>query len=458
MLDTIIKNGLVVNSDSSSYVDIGIKDGKIVFIGNSDYFPEALKTLDATGMEVYPGMIDSHVHVNYNQGEFTSLDTFAQASIAAAYGGTTTMIEFAIPMENETPLDALERRISEAKGNTYIDYSFHGCFTNQNLNDIHQVKEMIQAGIPSIKMFTTYENLMLTKEFIFALLKELSRHQGLALFHAENNSIISSNIKKFIQNKQLTPIYHAKSRPPIAEAAEIASLLTLIEETEAAGLFVHLSTGKVEELLKLYKQIKGLPVFIETCTHYLALDEEVYERENGHHYICSPPIHDSNEKENLWNMFDRGLIDIVSSDHCCFDTKQKDKYKDHFPSVPNGLPGIETRGIVLYSEGVQGGKITREQFAAITSENVAKMMGLYPNKGRIMVGSDADITIIDPKEKYKLTANDLHMQTDYTPFEGLMITGKILHTFVRGQHLIADGKFNESKCCGTFIKRTKPHI
>lgn len=459
MLDTIIKNGVVVNSDGSSEVDIGIKGGEIVQIGRAEYFSEAINVVDAKGMEVYPGMIDSHVHINFEIGEFATLDTFKQASIAAAYGGTTSIVEFAVPYKNETPIDAVERRIAEAKGNTVIDYAFHACFTENNTNDIHQVKELVQLGIPTIKMFTVYDDTVrINKRAIYQILKELKQHNGLALFHAEDNDLISSNIHNFILNGNVTPLDHAKSRPSITEAIEVASLLKLIEETETPSLFVHMSTSKVRELLNTYRQKNNLSIYTEACTHYLTLDDEVYQGEDGNLFICSPPIRSRTEQGGLWSMINDGLIDIVTSDHSCFNTQQKDKYKDYFPGAPNGLPGIETRGIVLYSEGVQTGRISREQFAAITSENVSKIMGMFPKKGRIAIGSDADITIINPNETYQISAENLHMSTDYTPFEGKIITGKVAHTFVRGHHLINSGELSHEEFHGTFIKRFQPRL
>ncbi|PSL40718.1 dihydropyrimidinase [Planomicrobium soli] len=457
MLDTIIKNGIVVNADSIAAVDIGIKDGVIVQIGDSRYFPEAQNVIDASGMEVYPGMIDSHVHINLKLGEFSTLDSFENATKAAAFGGTTTIIEFAIPYEGETPLDALERRFKEAENQCYVNYSFHGCFTESNINEIQQVKELIGLGIPSIKMFTVYDGIVrINKGAIYDILKEIAAHDGLALFHAENNEIITREITKHVEKKNLSPAGHATSRPAIAEAEEVASLLALIEDTGASALFVHMSTGKTKDLLDYYREEKNLPVFTEVCTHYLSLEGDVYREEKGQLYICSPPIREKEEKEALWQMISEGLVDLVNSDHCCYDSAQKNKYKDYFPNAPNGLPGVETRGIVYYSEGVQGGRINRQQFAATTSTNTAKIMGMYPKKGRIDVGSDADLTIIDPEFIQLLASDQLHMQTDYTPFEGKELKGRVVHTLVGGQHVIADGELVDEQFHGSFVKRAKP--
>lgn len=457
MLDIIIKNGTVVNADGIQNLDIGIKDGKIVELGESRNFADAEQTIDATGLEVFPGMIDSHVHINLKLGEFSTLDSFDNATKAAAYGGTTTIIEFAIPYEGETPLAALERRLDEAKGKSYINYSFHGCFTEANLNEINQVKTLIELGVPSIKMFTVYDGIVrINKGAILDILKEIAKHKGLALFHAENNEIITREINKCIDQNNLSPEFHPISRPAIAEKEEVASLLALIEETQAPSLFVHMSTGKTKDILEFYKKEKKLPIFTEVCTHYLALTEEVYKGEQNELYICSPPIREKEEQELLWKMISEGLVDVVNSDHCCYDIKQKEQYNKYFPNAPNGLPGIETRGIVYYSEGVQKGNISRQEFAKTTSTNTAKIMGMYPQKGKIDIGSDADITIIDPTSIQVITSDNLHMQTDYTPFEGKELKGKVVHTLVGGHHVLKNSEIVEETCSGNFIKRAEP--
>lgn len=455
MLDLILKNGTVVNFNSTLETDLGIKDGKIVIMGDSKFFPESQKTIDAKEKHVMPGMIDSHVHINLKMGEFTTLDSFHNASLAAAYGGTTTIVEFAIPYENETPLAAVERRIQESSKNTVINYSFHGCVVKGNKESYQSVEELITGGIPTIKMFTVYKDIvMVGKGEILEVLKIIRNKGGLAKFHAESADIIDYQIESFIQRNKTSTIYHAKSRPSIAEYEAMSSLLPLIEFTEAPSLFVHMSTQLGAQSLSRYRD--KLPIFTEVCPHYLILNEKVYEKEDGQNYICSPPIRSEQEKDGLWRMIKDGLVDIVNSDHCCYDTYQKEKYNDYFPKAPNGLPGIETRGITFFSEGVAKEKISVNRFVEMTSTNVAKLMGMFPQKGLIGIGSDADIVIFDGNITYPLTTNDLHMQTNYTPFEGLKITGKPIHTIINGQHVIEDGKLINSYFRGEFVKRSQP--
>lgn len=456
MLDLVIKNGMVVNSEHSGFFDVAVKNGKIVSLGKKEYFSESKKVIDAEGKYVMPGMIDSHVHVNLQLGHFTSLDNFNEASLAAAYGGTTSMIEFAIPYGDETPLEALQRRLKESQNHTMIDYSFHGCVTNGNEKAYYDLKELISGGVPSIKMFTVYkDDVMVGMGEIYEVLKIL-KEDGLALFHAESEDIIARLINKYVSQGKTGPVYHALSRPPISEAQTNASLLALIEETETPSLFVHMSTTKAKQLIKNAR--KKLPVFTEVCPHYLTLTEDVYSRADGQNFICSPPIRSKDEQEGLWNMIKEGLVDVVNSDHTAYDTAQKAKYKDQFTKAPNGLPGIETRGTVLFSEGVCKGKITPNQFVNLTSTNTAKIMGMYPKKGKIGVECDADIVIFDRDTTYQLTNDNLHMQTDYTPFEGLMLRGKPIHTIVRGNHLIENGELIDETFRGEFIKRNKPIV
>ncbi|MBP1932198.1 dihydropyrimidinase [Ammoniphilus resinae] len=455
MLDLMIKNGTVVNANGSAKQDVGIKDGKVVMLGDSAYFPESKEVIDAKGQYVLPGFIDSHVHVNLKMGEFTTLDSFYNASLAAAFGGTTTMVEFAIPYKGETPLDAVVRRKEEADNQSVINYSFHGCVTNGNDESYRDVAELITGGIPTIKMFTVYKDVvMVGKGEILQVLKIIKEKGGLAKFHAESDDIIDYQINEFIKNGKTTPMYHPLSRPSIAEAEAVSSLLTLIEHTEAPAIFVHMSTGMVKEQLKTYRN--RLPVFTEVCPHYLMLSDQFYNGEDGQNYICSPPLRPAHEIDGLWEMVQSGLIDVINSDHCCYDTEQKNKYKTEFYKAPNGLPGIETRGTVFFSEAVMKNRITINQFVDFTSTKAAKLMGMYPKKGVIGIGSDADVVVFDPRTRFQITAQNLHMQTDYTPFEGFEVTGSPVHTIINGKHIIANGNLKDDSFRGQFIKRGKP--
>ncbi|MGD9570020.1 MAG: dihydropyrimidinase [Sedimentibacter sp.] len=455
MLDLVIKNGKIVNWNESIYADIGIQNGKIVCIGNRDSFSETAKEIDATGKLVMPGLIDSHVHIGMELGEFTSLDSFEDGTIAAAYGGTTSMVEFSIPVGNQTSLEALQKSIEIAKGNSIIDYSFHGCVTNSNEQTLHEVKEMITGGIPSIKMFTVYrDTVMLELDGVSEVLKVIAQNNGIAKIHAESAPIIEAMIKKHVDEGKLTPYYHAKSRPTISESSAVAGLIPIAEFIGAPIIFVHMTSASVRDYIKDAKSRSH--IYTEFCPHYLTLTEEVYNRIDAQNFVCSPPMRSQVDCDELWHMIKDGLCDTINSDHSAYDTKQKNQYKDYFPRIPNGLPGIETRGNIMFSEGVMKGRMTENQFVQLLSTNDSKLMGLYPRKGIISIGADADIILLDPDAKYIMKATDLHMSTDYTPFEGFELTGKVTHTIIRGNVIINDSQYVNKNFRGNFIKRHSP--
>ena len=455
MLDLVIKNGKIVNWNETVRADVGIKDGVIVCIGNSESFTESAKVLDAKGNLIMPGLIDSHVHVGMELGEFTSLDDYENATLSAAFGGTTSIVDFAIPVNGQTPIEALESSMQKAKNRSIIDYSFHGCVINSNQKSLSDVRELITGGIPSIKMFTVYKDLvMLDLGGVVEVLKIISENNGIAKIHAESAPIIESMIAKHVNEGKLSPFYHAKSRPVVSESSAVAGLVPLSETTGAPIIFVHMTSGAVKPYIADAK--KKHKIYTEFCPHYLTLSEEVYERADAQNFVCSPPMRSSDDVKVLWEMIEEGLCDTINSDHSAYDTTQKNIHKDYFPRIPNGLPGIETRGPVMFSEGVANGKITENQFVQMLSTNDAKLMGMYPKKGVIAIGSDADIIIIDPNAKYVMKSSNLHMATDYTPFENFEITGKVTHTIIRGNVVISDNEYVNKSFRGEMIKRTSP--
>lgn len=456
MLDMIIANGTLVNADKSIHADMAVKDGKIVAIGDQHYFPSATRVIDATGKLVMPGLIDSHVHINLDMGEFVTLDTVENATLSAAYGGTTSMIEFAVPVGDQPPLAALEKTRKEADGHSFINYSFHSCITRFNDQSMADIRDIISSGIPSVKMFTIYkETVMLEMLGIYEVLKEVGKRGVLAKIHAENAPMIEAMIAQCIKDNRTTPYWHAKSRPPVSESSAVAGLIPIIQETGAAVQYAHMTSSSVRDTIYDAKR-RGLPVYTEFCPHYLVLGEEVYNRPDAENFVCSPPMRSTEDRAGLWKMISEGLCDVISSDHSAYDTKQKQMYKEFFPKMPNGLPGIETRAMVIFSEGVSKGRISENDFVRMLSTNDAKLMGMYPEKGILAVGADADIILIDPNVKSTLSIEALHMQTDYTPFEGLELTGKITDTVINGIHVIKDGQCINDTFRGTEISRHTP--
>ncbi|RGY98575.1 dihydropyrimidinase [Clostridium sp. AM58-1XD] len=457
MLDFIIKNGLVVNADKSEHVDVAVKDGTIAALGKAEQFAEAKEVIDADGMYVVPGMIDSHAHIASTGKEFNSLDNYYSGTIAAAYGGTTSVVDFSFLKEGETPAAAFERKLNEAKGNCVVDYSFHPCINKASSQFYGEVREIIQSGFPSVKMFTVYrDSLMLEKSGIYEMLKIAAEENAMALIHAESADMVERNIADAVSSGRTTPWDHAKSRPPITELEAMYGITAMVRETGTPVIFAHMTTGRAGKLLE--KARRDLPVFAEVCPHYLTLTEEKYKGEDGCNYVCSPPLRSEEEREGLWKLVENGLVDIINSDHTDYSSKQKRVHAGYFPDIPNGLPTIENRGIVLFSEGVMKNRITVNRFVELTSANTARLMGLYPRKGIIAVGSDADLAVIDPKCRYTHTAANHHMVTDFSPFEGMEITGKVIHTIVRGNFVIFNGKYVDSGFRGELMKRFAPII
>lgn len=441
MLDLIIRNGLVVNEDSSRKEDIGIKDGKIVELGDFKDFPEASKVIDASNKFVMPGLIDSHVHIDMDNGRVLTTDSMENATISAAYGGTTSIVMFAIPIGDERPLEALEKTKKSAEGNCRINYSFHTCLTNMEEQSFKDIEEMIDMGYTSVKMFSIYKGaLMLPTVGIHRVLDIISKKGGLALIHAENAPYVEAMIEEKIKECKTLPVDHMESRPPVSEVLEVAKLIQLVKYTGAPTIFVHMTTSMVRDLIANAKE-NNIPIYTELCPHYLSLTKEVYSRPNGQEFVCSPPMRSQEDVNLMWSMINEGLGDMVNSDHSAYTKAQKNEFKDYFPNMPNGLPGIETRCPVLFSEGVSKGKITENDFVRLCSSNTARLMGMYPEKGIIAVGADADIAIIDPEKEYTMTIDDLHMMTDYTPFEGIKMKGKFTDVIVGGKAVIENGEY-----------------
>jgi dihydropyrimidinase len=451
--DLVLTGGQVVSPDLTHRADVAISDGKIAAIGEPRSFADAEREIDVSGKYVLPGLIDSHVHLNLSLGDFTTRDSWAAGTTSAALGGVTCLVDFAIPNSGELPLAAFERRLNEAEGQSVIDYGLHACTSRADAKALAEIPRLIDMGAATVKMFTVYRGLvMLTYGEVRAVLQQIGEHGGLAAFHAEDAAIIEYEIQRHVSEGCTKPIHHARSRPVVAEVAAMQVLGELLYETGAAGFFVHVSSGEAERVLRMARR-SGVSLYAETCPHYLLLTEEVYEHPDGQNFICSPPIRPEPHPEALWEMVSRGSIQMINTDHCCYDREQKSLHKDDFPKAPNGLPGVETRFPLLYTEGVQTGRISLGQLVSLTSTNVAKLMGLFPQKGTIQVGGDADVVVIDPATQRTVSAADLHMATDYTPFEGRKAVGWPVLTMSRGRIVVEDGRFCGEASHGRYVPR-----
>lgn len=455
MWDLLIKNGTVVNSWGRMKADVAVSDGKIAAVGDLRDM-QAKKVIDARGKYVLPGMIDSHAHIQTGVGERKSGDTYYTGSIAAAYGGTTSFVDFAFLNEGETPKTAMERKMKEAAGESVLDYSFHPCITSMDSRSLDEIHSFLQSGFPSIKLFTVYRGtLMLEKAGVYEVMKMIAREGGIALVHAESADMIERNIADAIREGRTDARAHALSRPPVTELEAMYGVYAMARETGAPVILAHMTTGKVMELFEHAE--KGL-LFGEVCPHYLVLDDSVYDRADGYNYICSPPIRGSQDREALWDMVEKGYVQLINSDHTDYSKTQKERHKDYFPDVPNGLPTIETRGMVFFSEGVIKRGISLERFVDLTSANAARLMGLYPRKGVIRPGSDGDLVIIDPDAHDQMKAAAMHMATDFCPYEGMEMTGAVDCTIAGGAVIIENRKFTGTDHRGKLMERSKPLI
>ena len=455
MFDLRINNGTVVSPSGAQKVDLAVKNGMIAALLAPGTPGEAADSIDAQGMLVLPGLIDSHAHITSTGGEFTSLDDYYNGTIAAAYGGTTSFVDFPFLRAGETPITALERKFGEVKGKSLLDYSFHPC-VNQACDRFYgEIRELLRAGYPSVKLFTIYrDTLMMPKNGVYEILKLVAEENAIALVHAESAEMIEANISRCVQSGKTMPWDHAMARPAITEVEAMYSVASMVQKLSSPVIFAHMTTGQSRALLE---QSRGkLPLYAEVCPHYLTLDESLYKGDDGCNFVCSPPLRSRPEREELWKLVEDGYVDLINSDHTDYSSAQKHKYANDFTKIPNGLPTIETRGLVLYSEGVAKGRISVERFAALTAENTAKLMGMYPKKGVLQVGSDADIAILDPNCKRIWSAKDHHMQTDYSPFAGMELTGRFVHTIVRGTPVIRDGAFTGTSFRGEQIRRSSP--
>ncbi len=452
MLDLAIRNGTLVLPDYMGPMDIGILNGSIVELASTGQLRSAHQEIDASTLLVLPGLIDAHVHVNQPLGAFTTRDTFADATRAAAFGGTTMIVDFAIPDPGESSLQNFERKSAQAADDAFVDYGFHGCITNADAYSLQDIPKLIERGASSIKVFMVYKDrLMLTHGEIREVMRKVASHHGVLFVHAEDSGIIDYLIAQQLTSGNMSARFHLLTRPNISELTAISMITNVVEETNCPTYFVHMSCAEAQEVL-LSARNRALPIRAETCPHYLALTSQVYEGPHPENFVCSPPIRSEYDQTALWKMIQAGLIQTVNSDHCGYDTAQKHQFSDDFTKIPNGLPGVETRNLVMFSAALTKGFLSLQDVVALTATNVAKMLGIYPHKGTLAIGSDADIVLYDPNDDWTLHATDLHMNTDYTPFEGVRLRGKPRMTLVRGEVVMRDGQIVTNAGHGHFVK------
>ncbi len=454
-MDLLIKNGTIVTPKDTFKADIGVKDGKIVAIA-SKISEKAGEVVDATGKYVMPGGIDAHTHMEMPFMGATTVDDFEYGTIAAAFGGVTTILDFAIQPKDKSFLDTISIWRDKADSKVVIDYGIHVAVTNLTEELVKEIPKVLEAGVSSFKLFMTYrkEGLMSDDGRIFRMLEESKRLGFLVQLHAENNSILELLIERHVSLGKLSAEYHAKSRPNFVEGEAVHRGLALAAAAGGNLYIVHMSTKEgVAELSRMKASFPNL--YGETCPHYLTMTDEKYLSPKGRRYIMSPPLRGRADNEALWEALASGTISTVATDHCTFTDAQKDLGKDNFTKVPNGVPGTETMIPLLYSEGVSKKRMSLNKLVEVVSHNPAKLFGLYPKKGALNIGSDADIVVFDPKFEIELSQRNLHSRIDYSIYEDFTVKGMPVHVFVRGEPVIHNREFVGKKGAGKFIRRGK---
>jgi len=451
----LIKNGIVVTATDIYEGDVFVDGEKIAAIGTALQM-SADRVIDAKRKYVFPGGIDVHTHLDMPFGGTTSADDFESGTIAAAFGGTTSVVDFAIQYKGQTLHHAWETWMKKAEGKAAIDYGFHMIITDLSVQVEEEMDALVRQGVTSFKLFMAYPGVfMLDDASIFRALLRTGSNGGTICMHAENGGVIDVLVKKALTEGKTAPKYHALTRPARAEAEATHRAIALAEMANVPIYIVHLSAAEALEMVTEARD-RGLPAFAETCPQYLFLSYDNYEEPgfDGAKYVMSPPLRPRETQEQLWRGLAFNDLQAISTDHCPFCMKeQKVLGKGDFSKIPNGAPGIETRMSLVYDGGVRPGRISLNRFVELTSTSPAKIFGLFPRKGTIAPGSDADIVIFDPETKVRLSAKTLHMKVDYNPYEGREVVGATDTVISRGRVVIDGGKFVGRAGSGSFIKR-----
>ncbi len=452
MKSMLIRNGHIVTASDQFKGDILIQDGKIAAIGR-DLKVQTLETIDALGKYIFPGGIDAHIHMEVPCSDGSISAGYDTDSIAAAVGGTTTILDYVL-QENGRSLEESVSRWSEKSKLSAIDYGFHLIITQANDRTFNELNLLVEQGITSFKLFMANDIAMTDKE-LFRFMSEFKIQGCTACIHAENKEIIATLQEQYVSQGNISPTYHAKSRPEPTEVEAINRAITLSELTGCITLIAHISTSRGLKLVQEAKD-RGIPVLAETCPHYLLLSEDKYELE-GHEsakYVLSPPLRNPDNFEGLWSGVLNGAVNIIASDHNGFYySTHKQLGKEDFRKIPNGAPGIEHRFSLIYHHGMKRG-MELSRFVELVSTNPAKIFGLYPQKGTIAPGSDADLILFDPEAEQVITAKNQYQKSDYTPYEQTKIQGKIDTVLLRGERIVYQGKYVGTLGKGNYLKRT----
>ena len=453
----LFTGGTVITAEGSYQADVLVEDEKIIAVGAA--LPnDGAEMVDVSAKLVMPGFIDAHTHMDMPFGGTVTADDWATGTAAAAAGGTTTIIDFALQEEGGTLAGAVETWTEKARDKALIDYGFHVAITDLREDVKTELPSLAAKGIASVKIFMAYKGTPLYSEDddLFEVL-QLSRDAGvLVLVHAENGDVIAKLQEQALARGDVAPRFHALTRPPQVEAEATGRAIRLAEVAGAPILVVHVSCAPaLEEIHRAHQ--RGQTVYAETCPQYFAFSYSDLAREGfeGAKYVCSPPLRDESNRPALWNGLKVGDLQIFGSDHCSFNYEgQKEMGRDDFTLIPNGLPGAEERAMALWTLGVREGRLSENQFIAALSTNQARIYGMYPKKGALVPGADADIVLWDPKLSVTATAENRHGNVDYTPYEGMAFDGGPASVYVRGRLVYKDGEIIGEHGSGRFVERS----
>ncbi len=453
----LLRGGTVVSSQGTENLDVLLAGEKVAAVGKNLPAGDA-QAVDCTGMLLFPGFIDGHTHFDLEVCGTITADDFASGSRAALRGGTTMVVDFAAPDKGETLARGLERWREKAGCGTACDYGFHMTIDDWNEGISREIEDMMAQGVTSFKMYMTYPAMMIPEGDMYRALLRLRETGGIAGVHCENDGVIRALVEDAKKNGRLAPSSHPRTRPAPLEAEAVGHLLRLAQLADVPVVIVHLSARESLEEVRAARR-RGQTVYVETCPQYLLLDDSVYgspDYMEAAKYVCAPPLRKREDQDALWEALRNGEIDTVATDHCSFTTAQKRAGRYDFTKIPGGLPGVEHRGVLLYTYGVSAGRISLANMCRALCENPAKLYGCWPKKGVIAPGSDGDVVVYDPAANGVISASGQVQRADYTPYEGWKTAGSIAQVYLRGRLAVDHGQVLETQ--GRFVRREKGRL
>jgi dihydropyrimidinase len=454
-MDLVITNATILSEIGVYEAAIGIRDGKIAAVTSAAEAPGGREVIDASGKLVMPGVIDVHVHMELPVSGTVSSDDFASGTVAAAFGGVTTIIDFAMQEDGGSLLKAVEERRAAAESKVAVDYGLHCAITAWSPATRREMRRVVNAGVTSFKLFMAYDERGWSADdgMLFEVFEEAASLGVVAGVHAENPHLIRTFMSRALATRRKGAYLHAMSRPNFTESEAVARAIYLASQSDARIYIFHLSTREACEIVEEW-QARGYPVAAETCPQFLTLTNDIYKRRNGHLFATCPPVRSQEDNAYLWEALENGTVQVVSTDHCAFTRRQKNRWRGDFRKIPCGLPGVETLLPLVFTDGFLGGRISSATLVETLCSNPAKLFGLYPRKGTVRVGSDADLLIIDPARAVRVTPGRLHMNCDFSPYHGMHLNGFPMVTILRGKIIQRDGSFLGSPGGGVFLERT----